>query len=69
MFIGVCAQINICENLFFRVSAFVIKISYFIEQFYRKFVLNKYMRGYIMAMFKLLQNILSVSCGFCAILL
>ena len=35
MFIGACVQINIRENVIVCVSAFVMKTSYFIEQFYR----------------------------------
>jgi len=31
MFIGACAQINVCENVFVCVSAFVMKKSYFGE--------------------------------------
>ena len=33
-FIGACAQINIYDNVLVCVSAFVMKTSYFIEQFY-----------------------------------
>jgi len=35
MLIGARAQINVHENVFICVSAFVMKTSYFIEQFHR----------------------------------
>ena len=61
MVIGACSQINIRENVFVCVSAFVMKTSYFIEHKFSGWshtiiegcdcakVVCKYMRGYVVA--------------------